>query len=87
VPFFDDMNAIIFLAPISAFDQVLTEDLSVNRLVSVSLVLLVLVPSFAESSPRFPARLDPAMEVRPLESAPQPHGIRAIPQQVRHPES
>ncbi|EAU82885.2 hypothetical protein CC1G_05507 [Coprinopsis cinerea okayama7 len=32
VPFFDDVDAIIFLAPISAFDQVLTEDKSVNRL-------------------------------------------------------
>ncbi|KAH7922718.1 G-alpha-domain-containing protein [Leucogyrophana mollusca] len=32
VPFFDDMNAIIFLAPISCFDQVLQEDPSVNRL-------------------------------------------------------
>jgi len=32
VPFFDDMNAIIFLAPISCFDQVLMEDHSVNRL-------------------------------------------------------
>ncbi|KAG8216486.1 guanine nucleotide binding protein, alpha subunit [Butyriboletus roseoflavus] len=31
-PYFDDMNAIIFLAPISCFDQVLQEDLSVNRL-------------------------------------------------------
>ena len=34
VPFFDDMNAIIFLAPISCFDQVLEEDPTVNRLVS-----------------------------------------------------
>jgi guanine nucleotide-binding protein subunit alpha len=33
VPYFDDMNAIIFLAPISCFDQVLQEDPSVNRLV------------------------------------------------------
>ena len=33
VPFFDDMNAIIFLAPISCFDQALAEDPSVNRLV------------------------------------------------------
>lgn len=32
VPFFDDVDAIIFLAPISAFDQVLAEDRSVNRL-------------------------------------------------------
>ncbi|KAJ2933184.1 hypothetical protein H1R20_g3924, partial [Candolleomyces eurysporus] len=31
-PFFDDVDAIIFLAPISAFDQVLTEDKTVNRL-------------------------------------------------------
>ncbi|OAX40537.1 G-alpha-domain-containing protein [Rhizopogon vinicolor AM-OR11-026] len=32
VPYFDDMNAIIFLAPISCFDQVLQEDPTVNRL-------------------------------------------------------
>ncbi|KAF8500411.1 G-alpha-domain-containing protein [Russula emetica] len=32
VPFFDSVDAIIFLAPISAFDQVLTEDSQVNRL-------------------------------------------------------
>ncbi|KAG9126216.1 hypothetical protein FRC07_004411 [Ceratobasidium sp. 392] len=31
-PHFDDVNCIIFLAPISAFDQVLTEDPNVNRL-------------------------------------------------------
>ena len=30
------MNAIIFLAPVSCFDQVLMEDQSVNRLVSAS---------------------------------------------------
>ncbi|KAM6492613.1 guanine nucleotide-binding protein alpha-4 subunit [Amanita muscaria] len=32
MPFFDDADAIIFLAPISGFDQVLVEDRSVNRL-------------------------------------------------------
>ncbi|KAN0127181.1 G-alpha domain containing protein [Lactarius tabidus] len=32
VPFFDNVEAIIFLAPISAFDQVLAEDPKVNRL-------------------------------------------------------
>ncbi|KAJ4470929.1 guanine nucleotide binding protein, alpha subunit [Lentinula aciculospora] len=31
-PYFSDVNAIIFLAPISAFDQMLTEDPRVNRL-------------------------------------------------------
>ncbi|KAJ2916329.1 hypothetical protein MD484_g4102, partial [Candolleomyces efflorescens] len=31
-PYFDNMDAIIFLAPISAFDEVLVEDTSVNRL-------------------------------------------------------
>lgn len=31
-PFFDDMNAIIFLAPISCFDEKLAEDRRVNRL-------------------------------------------------------
>ncbi|KDQ18140.1 hypothetical protein BOTBODRAFT_155240 [Botryobasidium botryosum FD-172 SS1] len=32
VPFFDDVNAIIFLAPISAFDQSLVEDPRINRI-------------------------------------------------------
>lgn len=32
MPFFDNVDAIIFLAPISGFDQVLTEDKTVNRL-------------------------------------------------------
>lgn len=32
VPFFEDVDAIVFLAPISAFDQVLSEDRTVNRL-------------------------------------------------------
>jgi len=32
MPFFDDCQAIIFLAPIGAFDQKLAEDRSVNRL-------------------------------------------------------
>lgn len=31
-PYFDDINAIIFLAPISCFDEKLAEDPSVNRL-------------------------------------------------------
>ncbi|KAG7090957.1 hypothetical protein E1B28_010025 [Marasmius oreades] len=31
-PYFDDMNAIIFLAPLSCFDQSLAEDYGVNRL-------------------------------------------------------
>ncbi|KAF9447683.1 G-alpha-domain-containing protein [Macrolepiota fuliginosa MF-IS2] len=38
VPFFDDMDAIIFLAPISAFDQMLEEDPKVNRLLWINLV-------------------------------------------------
>ncbi|KAH0581775.1 hypothetical protein H2248_011457 [Termitomyces sp. 'cryptogamus'] len=32
IPYFDDMDAIIFLAPVSAFDQKLSEDPSTNRL-------------------------------------------------------
>jgi len=31
-PYFDDMNAILFLAPISCFDQNLVEDPNINRL-------------------------------------------------------
>lgn len=35
------MDAIIFLAPISGFDQVLAEDKTVNRLVSYPIILTV----------------------------------------------
>ena len=35
------VDAIIFLAPISGFDQVLAEDKTVNRLVSYILILIV----------------------------------------------
>lgn len=31
-PYFDNVDAILFLAPISGFDQVLSEDRTVNRL-------------------------------------------------------
>jgi len=32
-PYFDDVNAVMFLCPVSGFDQVLSEDKSVNRLI------------------------------------------------------
>ncbi|KAH9990976.1 guanine nucleotide binding protein, alpha subunit [Russula compacta] len=32
LPYFDDVNVLLFIAPVSAFDQTLTEDRSVNRL-------------------------------------------------------
>ena len=32
IPYFDDANAILFLAPISCFDELLAEDRRVNRL-------------------------------------------------------
>lgn len=38
-PYFDNMDAIIFLAPLSAFDEVLAEDPNVNRLVSALRVI------------------------------------------------
>jgi hypothetical protein len=41
VPYFDDMDAIIFLAPISCFDQTLAEDNTTNRLVSLPLSLFI----------------------------------------------
>ncbi|KAJ7497044.1 guanine nucleotide binding protein, alpha subunit [Mycena latifolia] len=45
VPFFDDMDAIIFLAPLSCFDQVLAEDESVNRLEDSILLWKAIVSS------------------------------------------
>ena len=53
VPFFDDMNAIIFLARISCFDQVLMEDTSVNRLVRVP-TSRILFLDFSPSPPLGP---------------------------------
>lgn len=39
MPYFDDIDAILFLAPISCFDQVLAEDETINRLVRRQAVL------------------------------------------------
>jgi len=45
IPFFDDVNAIFFIAPISAFDQCLDEDSRVNRLEDSLLLWKQLVSS------------------------------------------
>ncbi|KAJ7232777.1 guanine nucleotide-binding protein alpha-4 subunit [Mycena haematopus] len=45
VPYFDDMDAIIFLAPLSCFDQVLAEDETVNRLEDSILLWKTIVSS------------------------------------------
>ncbi|KAJ7718026.1 guanine nucleotide binding protein, alpha subunit [Mycena maculata] len=45
VPYFDDMDAIIFLAPLSCFDQVLAEDETVNRLEDSILLWKAIVSS------------------------------------------
>ncbi|KAJ7072562.1 guanine nucleotide-binding protein alpha-4 subunit, partial [Mycena amicta] len=45
VPYFDDMDAIIFLAPLSCFDQVLAEDESINRLEDSILLWKMIVSS------------------------------------------
>jgi hypothetical protein len=44
-PYFEHVNALIFLAPISAFDQALVEDRRVNRLVSLCLLCHTLEPT------------------------------------------
>lgn len=72
VPFFDNMDAIIFLAPISAFDEVLAEDPSVNRLVSaIDIPLLPRLTSFA-------GRFCPLVEVDDLESLTQEGADRLV---------
>jgi hypothetical protein len=53
-PFFDDVNALIFLAPISAFDQVLVEEPDVNRVEDS----LLLWRSVVSSKVRFYVILD-----------------------------
>ncbi|KAJ7261050.1 G-protein alpha subunit [Mycena rebaudengoi] len=45
LPYFDAVNAIIFLAPISCFDERLTEDPSVNRLEDTLLLWTAIVSS------------------------------------------
>ncbi|GBE87573.1 Guanine nucleotide-binding protein alpha-4 subunit [Sparassis crispa] len=51
-PFFDDMDAILFLAPISAFNQTLEEDPNVNRLEDSILLWKSIIanPLLAETS-------------------------------------
>ena len=69
------MEAIIFLAPISAFDQVLVEDKNVNRLVSRlsgeaervgSELLLVVMDEITLPKAFFPYVLSPSCTVLPL---------------------
>jgi guanine nucleotide-binding protein subunit alpha len=50
-PFFDDVQALIFLAPISAFDQVLTEDPDVNRMEDSMLLWRSIVSNKVSMSP------------------------------------
>ncbi|CAK5265664.1 unnamed protein product [Mycena citricolor] len=50
VPYFDDMDAIIFLSPISCFDQVLAEDESVNRLVLKTALQMIDCPLLKDTS-------------------------------------
>ncbi|KAJ7735718.1 guanine nucleotide binding protein, alpha subunit [Mycena metata] len=45
VPYFDHMHAIIFLAPVSCFDQVLAEDDRVNRLEDSMILWKIIVSS------------------------------------------
>jgi hypothetical protein len=40
-PFLDDVNVVIFLAPVSVFNQPLAEDKKMNRLVGTQLHLFV----------------------------------------------
>lgn len=74
------VDAIIFLAPISGFDQVLAEDRTVNRLVRLlacNYIPLILRP--------VTGRLRPPLESRLLLEIAGQRGPRAVPQQVRHP--
>lgn len=71
------MNAIIFLAPISCFDQVLAEDPSVNRLVSA---LSVLCPPNQWCCT---GRFSPVVDIDCLEQAAGRYPAGLVPQQVR----
>jgi len=73
------MNAIIFLAPISCFDQVLQEDPTVNRL-----VCLISFPPVVPSS-GVTGGLLPSLEVNCVQSVVEEDGPRTFPKQVRHP--
>ena len=54
IPYFDDVDSIIFLAPISAFDQALAEDSTFNRLVrTFFLPPSLLLPLRTPPSPHF----------------------------------
>lgn len=75
-PYFDDMNAIIFLAPISCFDQVLQEDPSVNRLVRR------LVPVIPWYLIRPIGRFIPAVENDRIPSTIEEDGSGLVPQQM-----
>jgi len=76
-PYFDDIDAIIFLAPISCFDQVLAEDHLVNRLVR----LLISVSDLLSVSPNFNThvgRLRQPLDIRCLKPIIGKHEPRPV---------
>ena len=75
------MDAIIFLAPISAFDQVLTEDPKVNRLVCPFYLINFVGQVQNPTSGGFGTIVEGHL---PKQATGQ-GGPRTIPQQVRHP--
>jgi hypothetical protein len=82
VPFFDDMDAIIFLAPISCFDQVLAEDDTVNRLVRLFVLLFLL-----RIDTRLSGGLCSSLESHRLKPTAEENEPGPIPEQVRHPQA
>jgi len=82
VPFFDDMNAIIFLAPISCFDQTLAEDDSVNRLVRHGCFLVIISVLIDFIMNICIGGFGAPLEIRRSESLAETHQPCAIPKQV-----
>jgi hypothetical protein len=82
-PFMDDVDAIIFLAPISCFDQVLAEDPNVNRLVCFPVSSRI--PSRTHT-PSPTGRFRPSMEISRLEPPAEKYEPRVVLEQVRYPE-
>jgi hypothetical protein len=89
-PFFDDCH-LIFLAPISCFDQVLAEDRRVNRLVRRLRTLfpkltLTIIPSYGTLG-RLPAALESCLFIEALaefRNGSVLEQVRHIASKVRH---
>lgn len=82
---FQNLHALIYLAPISAFDQTLVEDKRVNRLVSERSPVPLLVLVLTSAVPSITGRLASPVQRHLWIQVPQERQHRSVPEQGQAP--